>query len=365
MRSLLFPLVAVGAAPIRDWAGFSFESYLEEFGKSHDSNQYLNRLALFEVELLQVVSQNEAYLSGESTWYAELNEFSDWTVEEFKQLKKGNSRTDSGSHPVARSLGAAANPTRKDWRDATPSVVTAVKDQGGCGSCWAFGSTEVMESHYAINTGELLTLAPQAYVNCAPNPTHCGGTGGCEGSIPELAFNTSAQIGLPLESDLPYHGTDAACTPYKAAVVNSGYTKLPENDADALETALASIGPIAVNVATSSGPDYGLGWVRYGGGIFSGGCTANDCVLDHIVAAVGYDQDYWLVRNSWGASWGEHGYIRLARANDVVTYLDNSPGSGVACLPFPQTQSPMGESGILFDTSYPTDVRAASSSIVV
>jgi len=287
-----------------------------------------------------------------------LNAFSDWTEEEFRQLKKGRSRVDVGSQPVTQLLGSAANPTRKDWREA--NVVTAVKDQGGCGSCWAFGSTEVMESHYAINTGELLTLAPQAYVNCAPNPTHCGGVGGCEGSIPELAFNTSAQIGLPLESDLPYLGTDAPCASYKAAVINGGYTKLPENDADALETALASIGPIAVNVAAN--------WGRYGGGIYSGGCsTADNCDLDHIVAAVGYDKSgegYWLVRNSWGASWGEGGYIRLSKANDVVTYLDTSPADGVGCEPFPQTQSPMGESGILFDTSYPTDVRSASGVLV-
>lgn len=358
MRSFLFPFVAVGAAPVRDWSGFSFEDYLEKFGKSYKSTQHFSRKVLFETELYQVAVQNEAYLTGASTWYAELNEFSDWTEEEFKQLKKGKSRIDTGRHPMTQSLGVAANPTRKDWREA--GVVTAVKNQGGCGSCWAFGSTEVMESHYAINTGDLLTLAPQAYVNCAPNPTHCGGTGGCEGSIPELAFNTSAQIGLPLESDLPYHGTDAACTSYKAAVINGGYTKLPENDADALETALANVGPIAVNVAAN--------WGRYGGGIFSGGCTASSCTLDHIVAAVGYDKSgegYWLARNSWGAGWGEGGYIRLSRANDVVTYLDNQPGNGVACEPFPRTQSPMGESGILFDTSYPTDVRAASSGLVV
>lgn len=360
MRSFLFPLVAVRAAPVRDWAGFSFEDYLDKFAKSYEQEQLLSRKALFEAELLQVINHNRAYVAGESTWYAEMNEFSDWTEEEFKQLKKGLSRIDVGGHPsVTRPLTSASNPTRVDWREATPSVVTAVKNQGGCGSCWAFGSTEVMESHYAINTGELLTLAPQAYVNCAPNPTHCGGTGGCEGSIPELAFNTSAQIGLPLESDLPYHGRDAACTTYKAAVINSGYTKLPENDADALETAVASIGPIAVNVAAN--------WGRYGGGIFSGGCTAKDCVLDHIVAAVGYDKSgegYWLVRNSWGASWGEGGYIRLSRKNDAVTYLDTSPGSGVACEPFPKTQSPMGESGILFDTSYPTDVRSGSGVVV-
>merc|ERR1711948_5609 len=104
-----------------------------------------------------------------------------------------------------------------------------VKNQGGCGSCWAFAATETMESQYAIASGKLLELAPQAYVDCVKNPQSCGGTGGCEGATAELAYNTSKTLGLPLEADLPYQGMDGTC-----------------NDAKALETAVAAKGPIAI-----------------------------------------------------------------------------------------------------------------------
>jgi len=248
-----------------------------------------------------------------------------------------------------------ANPDAVDWRDH--GVVTPVKDQGGCGSCWAFSATEVVESHYAIATGDLLTFAPQAFVNCVQNPQQCGGTGGCEGATMELAFNLTMTMGMPLESDLPYRGRDQTCTSYKSAVTGTGYVKNPENDADALETAIATKGPVSVTVAAN--------WGGYGGGVYSGGCNSNNCDLDHGVVAVGYSQDYWLVRNSWSTGWGEKGYIRLSRKNDAVIYTDKTPADGVACKPFPESQTPAGESGILFDTSYPTGVNAPSSSVVV
>lgn len=362
MRCCLFTCVALAsAAPFRDWANYSFDSYCQDFDKAYNSMEEKGlRQELFAAELLQVLAQNREYLAGRSSWYAAVNDFSDWTVEEFGRLTKGrHSGNVDVDQRVARLSSDAGNPTKFDWREK--GVATPVKNQGGCGSCWAFGSTEVLESFYAIASGNLVELAPQAYVNCAPNPDDCGGTGGCEGSIPELAFNWSATAGMPLETDLPYTARDGACTAYKATVVNSGYVKLPANDAVGLETAIATIGPMAVNVAASP-------WSRYGGGIFSGGCSAQSCTLNHIVAAYGYDTEgegYWLARNSWGANWGEDGYIRLSRANDDKTYIDTNPGAGVACKPFPETQSVMGESGVLFDISYPTDVRTAAASVSI
>merc|ERR1711862_1032535 len=116
-------------------------------------------------------------------------------------------------------------------------------------------ATEVFESHYAIATGQLLEFAPQAYVNCVKNPQECGGTGGCEGATMELAFELTTEMGVPKESDLPYRGADATCSNYPVAVQSSGYKKIAENDASALETALAE-GPVSVTVA--AGP-----WMLY------------------------------------------------------------------------------------------------------
>merc|ERR1712187_1037583 len=100
-----------------------------------------------------------------------------------------------------------------------------------------------------------------------------------------------------------------------------------------------------------------------GGGVYSGcsGSGMHGMAIDHAVLAVGYDTDYWLIRNSWGSSWGEGGYIRLTRNADKTTYTNNRPQDGFACKPYPATQQVAGESGVLSDSAYPTGVRKASS----
>ena len=156
-----------------------------------------------------------------------------------------------------------------------------------------------------------------------------------------------------MEKDLPYHARDEPCNSYKAAVTSDGYVKLKRNSAIDLETALATVGPVAITVSAN--------WGSYGGGIFSGGCNSmTSCTLDHAVLAVGYTQDYWLIRNSWGEDWGENGYIRLTRENDKKQYRDDDPSSGVDCKPYPKEDHPMGESGCLYDSSYPVGVRRST-----
>merc|ERR1712151_731419 len=136
-----------------------------------------------------------------------------------------------GAFPITALEASVPNPTSIDWREK--NVVTPVKNQGGCGSCWAFSATETVESAYAVASGKLLTLAPQTYVNCVKNPGSCGGTGGCEGATMELAFNLTANTGLALGADLPYQMRDEPCTHYKPAVKGTGYIKLPVNNAKA------------------------------------------------------------------------------------------------------------------------------------
>merc|ERR1711871_771590 len=264
----------------------------------------------------------------------------DWTKEEHLRIRMKNYIPEpiTGSTRVFINEGQVKNPPEKSWMN----VQTPVKNQGACGSCWTFATTECVESHLAIAEGRSTNstkpmdiLAPQTLVNCVKNPNECGGTGGCEGATEEIAFNYTRDHGLALEKDLPYRARDEPCIPYKSAVTSDGYVKLKRNSAIDLETALATVGPVAITVSAN--------WGSYGGGIFSGGCNSmTSCTLDHAVLAVGYTQDYWLIRNSWGEDWGENGYIRLTRENDKTKYRDDDPSSGVDCKPSPEEDHPMG-----------------------
>jgi len=357
LAALLLPVAARASAAAVDLAytGYTFEAYLADFGKSYATSERQDRRRIFEENMRKVRQHNKEYAAGKESWYMGANKFADWTSKEFGRLL--STKFNHGLGEVTE-LPKARNPDSVDWREH--GAVTDVKDQGGCGSCWAFCAIESVESHYQIASGKLLKLSPQTYVDCVQNPSSCGGTGGCEGATAELAFNLTVEKGVALESDLPYRGRDQDCKPYTPAVKATGYVRNPPNDAAALETALATKGPQSITVAANS-------WQLYMGGLFTG-CTRGlfkDATLNHGVQAVGYTKDYWIVRNSWGPRWGEKGYIRISRANDDKTYTDRHPADGQACKPYPKTQSVGGECGILFDTSYPTGVKAAEGLTVV
>ncbi len=249
-------------------------------------------------------------------------------------------------------------PTEVDWREY--QVMSPVKDQGRCGSCWAFASTAVIESHVALATGKLFDLSPQQIAACAPNPDNCGGSGNCAGATAELAFDyVAGSSGILEEFQYPYtsyYGVESECavptqsgsTP-KAKI--SGYVKLPENNYHALMYAVATKGPVAVSVDAST-------WSSYKSGIFNG-CNQTNPDINHAVVLVGYGEDsgqkYWLVRNSWSASWGEAGYIRLARFDneDEICGSDITPQDGTACDGQTQPVKVCGTCGILYDSAYP------------
>lgn len=272
-----------------------FDSFLAHHRKAYSAEEYTSRKALFEQSKRVVKAHNALYRTGHQRWYMALNEFADWTPSEFATLRS-TKRYSPSKHAIAQThKPSAPNPDSVDWRDK--KAVTPVKNQGGCGSCWAFSATETVESAYFLASGKLLTLSPQTYVNCVKNPKECGGTGGCEGATMELAFNLTVTSGIATEDDLPYRARDETCRAYTPAVKASGYVKNPVNDAAALETALATKGPMSVTVAADS-------WQLYGGGVFEG-CSSGgifhhgDNTLDHGVQAVGYTQDYWIVRNRY------------------------------------------------------------------
>jgi len=195
-----------------------------------------------------------------------------------------------------------------------------------------------------------------------PNPEECGGTGGCGGGTPDLAYDAliAAGGGLASEWTYPYisgGGVSGGECKFKGAGVASitDYAFLPSNDQEAVMEALAFSGPLAVNVDASA-------WHSYQGGVFTG-CSHDDVEIDHVVELVGYGTDadsglaYWLVRNSWGSAWGENGYIRILREPDNEhCFEDDEPWEGVDCLNVTDpklTVTACGECGILYSVTYP------------
>jgi cathepsin L len=172
-------------------------------------------------------------------------------------------------------------------------------------------------------------------VSCVENPYVCGGSGGCAGAVPEIAFNYVQLYGLTSESAYPYSsgkGVTGTCsfdgTKTPAEVSVDGYVKLPSNDYNSLLYASATYGPIAISVDASN-------WHLYESGIFNGCSYTENIDVNHAVVLVGYGTDatggYWLVRNSWGPTYGEDGYIRIARESTVTCGTDSTPQDGNAC----------------------------------
>jgi cathepsin L len=333
----------------REFSAYTWEHYKAEFGKTGGDD----RRAVFEENLRQIVEHN----SQESKeWFATVNKFSDYTREEFSIFVKGRKadKVQFGGVEQMYTPRSADVPDSIDWRQHD-GVVTDVKDQGGCGSCWAFSAAETLESHLAIATGEAAPkLSPQQIVSCSPNPDHCGGSGGCDGSTQPLAFDYTKTAGITTEESYPYTQQTGTCETSKINPVayNSGYTVLPTNNYPALVSAAGQEGPIAVSIAAS-----GFAFQFYGGGILS---NCNDFVMDHAVQLTGYGADgdnmYWTVRNSWGSSWGESGYIRFKRYGEgsEPCGTDSSPQDGDACEGDTTPRTYCGECGVLSSSSFPT-----------
>jgi cathepsin L len=251
-------------------------------------------------------------------------------------------------------------PESVDWRDQ--GVVTMVRNQGACGSCWAFASASVLGSYAKINdmTHDLIELSPQHLVSCVPNPLKCGGTGGCMGSIEPLAYTYASLFGIVTEDDYPYAsgsgGNDDVCefdaTTTDATVMTMGFETLPRNDAAALMSHLATEGPLSASVAASD-------WSSYHGGVFDGCDYSGNMVVNHAVTLIGYgtdpsEGDFWLVKNSWGSTWGEGGYIRLRRQSTPQCAIDSSPLDGSGCVDGGvESVEVCGTCAVVSDNSYP------------
>jgi cathepsin L len=226
-----------------------------------------------------------------------------------------------------------------------------VKNQGSCGSCWAFGSAETVECVLAQKEKKLTALSEQQLVDCVENPNHCGGTGGCDGATVELAWDLIKEKGIAREADYPYTARDGTCKTRDPYTNITSYVNLPSNQQQPILEAVANVAPLAVAVDASN-------WFGYRSGVFDG-CNQKNPDIDHSVQLVGYGTDtkggdYWLIRNSWGSGYGEKGYIRIKRESGTPRCgTDKKPSDGTGCDDGPPTITVCGTCGILYDALYP------------
>merc|ERR1719369_82232 len=339
-----------------------FQTFEREFGKTYKSSaERLSRFAIFVRNLREIAEHNN--VPGQK-YKKVVNKFADLTKEEFTASMTGyiNAAKPGAALADASRDSVKLNdlPESVDWRDK--GAISAVKDQGYCGSCWAFATVESIESYLKINSpdAEMPELSAQHITSCTPNPLQCGGSGGCQGSVPQLGFVYTQLFGLVKEDDYPYTSGNLGITgkcKYDSDGMDAlasvrGYESLPRNNYEAVMNHLANVGPLSVAVAAS-------GWSFYGGGVFDNCDYDRNIEINHAVQLVGYgtdssEGDYWIVRNSWGPGWGENGYIRLKRESNPPCGTDNTPLMGTGCVDDGNdVLTVCGQCGILFDTCYP------------
>lgn len=322
-----------------------FENWSKEHGKRYSSEQEKQyRFKVFEDNYDYITQHNNM---GNSTYTLSLNAFADLTHHEFKAKYLGLSASANdlirlnrgGLSPFGESGAVGTNdiPSSLDWRKK--GAVTNVKDQGSCGACWAFSATGAMEGINKIVTGSLVSLSEQELVDCDRSYNS-----GCEGGLMDPAYEFVVKNkGIDTEKDYPFQARDGTCNRNKLnrhVVTIDGYRDVTRGNEKELLQAVAAQ-PVSVGICGSE-----RAFQLYSRGIFTGPCSTN---LDHAVLIVGYDSqdgvDYWIVKNSWGSSWGIDGYIHIARStgnSEGVCGINTLASYPVKTSPNPPPSPPPG-----------------------
>jgi len=292
------------------WSNFKATHKKEYLGheEPHRLQQFLESSHLVE-------THNERHAKGLESFHIALNDMSDLSPKEFNDMKCGYS-------PSRQTLGASQNastfvssglaaPPSVDWRQQ--GAVTPVSNQGGCGSCYTFASAGALEGAFFRRTGRLVKLSEQHLLDCSGRY----GNGGCDGGLMTNTYNYVIQNrGISSYNVYPYQERVMQCRwnpQYNAGTISS-YSVVNRNSESSLMEAVAQVGPISVAMDASP-----RNLMMYRGGVFNNpACSPTQ--LNHAVTLVGYGTEggipYWLIKNSWGAQWGEGGYVKIARAGN-------------------------------------------------
>nr|XP_023020438.1 crustapain-like isoform X1 [Leptinotarsa decemlineata] len=290
-----------------------WENFKIKHSKSYENTEEENkRFNIFLDNLRRIEEHNEKYRNGESSYQMGVNQFSDLTAEEFRRTYL---MTSFPSPPIDMNPKQAKFNVHEDlpeevnWTEA--GAVTHVKNQGGCGSCWAFSITGAVESQYFIKTGKLISLSEQQLVDCLP-------WFGCAGGQTNEGMDYIRANGLMEQTAYPYETKVGACRYNLSNVVTriNHYDWIHRGDEYDLKRNVALKGPVSVRIAIRD--SFG----SYSSGIYDDPlCPVHYWETNHAVLVTGYGtengKDYWIVKNSWGDWWGDNGYIKMSRnAND-------------------------------------------------
>ena len=296
-----------------EWSQFS--QFQMKFNKRYESIQEVEtRFDIFRDNLRFIVTHN---MDSNRTFSMGVNQFTDLTSIEFKEkyiTGYGNGNPLKSYGCKSFSSNASGAPASLDWREK--GVVNPVRDQGQCGSCWAFGTTANAESVWAISTGKLLDLSEQELVDCATGKGYYNM--GCNGGQMDSAFKFIINEGQCSDSVYPYTSgttkTAGTCKQCDSVVKFSSCYDVTPNDQIALKGAVAK-NPVVIAIEADT-----RYFQSYSSGILTDAAKCGKS-LDHAVEILAWGSengvDYWTIRNSWGPDWGENGYVRLARSSST------------------------------------------------
>eukprot|EP01028_Stygiella_incarcerata_P007393 TRINITY_DN3067_c0_g1_i1.p1 TRINITY_DN3067_c0_g1~~TRINITY_DN3067_c0_g1_i1.p1 ORF type:complete len:323 (-),score=60.21 TRINITY_DN3067_c0_g1_i1:147-1115(-) len=296
---LLVPLAFAARFQDEEYHYF-FSRFVNQFEKDYSLSEFTSRFEIFKQNFDFIHEHNEKELG----YTLGVNQFTDWTNDEFRAYLTKFPRPQMKA-PHTHVVGAAD--ASVDWR--TKNAVTPVKNQGMCGSCWAFSTTGSVEGAHAIATGNLVSLSEQNLVDCDKTDN------GCNGGLMDNAFDFIVKNGgIDTEECYPYEARDDTCR-FKSSCIGatiSSHADVPKNDDNAMMSAVSQQ-PVSIAIYAAGSTFQG-----YSGGIYDDpNCYSDESHLDHGVLLVGYGsedgKDFYIVKNSWGETWGENGYIRLAR----------------------------------------------------
>jgi cathepsin L len=296
-----------------------YTKFLLKFDKSYDVEEMFHRYNIFKRNVDLIDNHNDLAAKGKYSFTLAINKFADQTNAEYRKVlglkRKGQTPPDNKIpiHTAKKSKIPAGTPKAFDWRPL--GAVTPVKDQGQCGSCWAFSATAAMEGAYFQTSGTLLSLSEQLCVDCVLD-----GADTCDlgGEPHDCYLQVISEGGDETEDDYPYtesSGNPCAFDASLAVAKNfSYYVNITSGDEVALMAASAQH---VISVGIDASQD---SFQFYSSGVYNEPqCVNGWDQLDHGVTVVGYGHDesskldYWIVKNSWGEFWGQEGYIWMAR----------------------------------------------------